>query len=551
MWKYLIFLISLVVACNPITENAITHPIDTPQPTATYPPCLERTGRVVDHPYPPADQDYVLTKVYLPPCYDIHIQHDYPVLYLIHGAGGTPAGWLRQMELDQTMDRLIEANEIAPYIVVMPAIPEVESDGITYQDWEGDTDWFTDELVPGIDATYRTKQDRLYRGIGGASQGGRSAGLFGWQHPELFGAIGLYGAVQPAGGYTSGWTRRSTELSTLLDSVPADLTPHVYIDVGRRDGLRDTNLSVARHLRDRSMPHIFYIEEGTHSTQYWGSHLEEYLQWFNKIFGSPASRLKQVIPPQTVVTSASPTCDKSKGNRTSLQINHSSKSNSNWPATEIYLPPCYAENDEVAYPVLYLLHGMGGNPMNWFDMGAAETMDALIAEGAIPPFILVAPPQGELGDDFAPWFVDTVLPTVETQFRIIDHRAWRGIAGLSMGGANAVKIGHTNPDLFGSIGGYSTASISLPERNQLENTVNQTPPHLQPQILLDVGNEDFLKSTQEQLHHLYTTHNWPHTSTMSAGKHHPSYWSERLDDYFVWHGNTFGTVITQDENFMK
>ena len=86
---------------------------------------------------------------------------------------------------------------------------------------------------------------------------------------------------------------------------------------------------------------------------------------------------------------------------------------------------------------------------------------------------------------------------------------------------------------------------------RLENTINQTPLHLQPQILLDVGNEDFLKSTQEQLHHLYTAYNWPHTSTMSAGKHHPSYWSERLDDYFVWHGNTFGTVITQDENFMK
>jgi enterochelin esterase-like enzyme len=454
-----------------------------------------------------------------------------------------PASWLR-MGLDQTMDRLIEAGEIAPYIVVMPAIPRIKINGAAYQDWNGENEWLAGELMVGIDATYRTRQARLYRGIGGISQGGAIAGIFGWKHPELFGAIGLYGAVQPVGGYSPGWTRRSAELSALLDSVPTDLAPHVYIDVGREDGLWINNLSLTLHLRDRLMPYIFHIEEGGHSPVYWGGHLEEYLRWFDGVFGMPASRLQRATPPKTVATLAHTACGKTTGTRTSIQINHPMASESNWPATEIHLPPCYAEYDDVAYPVLYLLHSEGESPMQWFSMGADETMDTLIAEGAIPPFILVAPPQGELLDDFAPWLVDTVLPTVEAQFHIVDHRAWRGVAGLSLGGTRAIEIGHAYPELFGSIGGYSAASPSA--MDLLENAISETLPHLQPQILLDIGNRDPLKSDQESLHQLYTAYNWPHTSTISDGAHLAAYWAERLEYYLVWHGNAFGSVIAQD-----
>lgn len=120
----------------------------------------------------------------------------------------------------------------------------------------------------------------------------------------------------------------------------------------------------------------------------------------------------------------------------------------------IYLPDAYAK-DALRYPVLYLLHGAGGDENEWlFKGGLAETMDALIARRVIRPMIVVMPghTQG--------WWVDgarekaetalmkEVMPHAESRYRIDAVRANRLIAGLSAGGYGSLNLMMKYPQMF-------------------------------------------------------------------------------------------------------
>ena len=179
--------------------------------------------------------------------------------------------------------------------------------------------------------------------------------------------------------------------------------------------------------------------------------------------------------------------------------------------------------------------------MQWFNMDLTKTMDKLIAEKVIPPFILIAPPQPKSLDNYSLWLINNVLPIIENKFRIINHRAFRGIAGLSQGGTYAIQIGHNHPELFGFIGGYSSKPQS--DINSLKKIIKETPLNLRSQVFLDIGKEDTLRSSQKSLHHLYTIYNWSHTSTISDGTHNIEYWKKHLEYYLVIHGNAFGSII--------
>ncbi len=136
----------------------------------------------------------------------------------------------------------------------------------------------------------------------------------------------------------------------------------------------------------------------------------------------------------------------------------------------IYLPPGYHDprRAEERYPVVYLLHGVGDNERAWPAYGRAEaTLDRLIAAEEIPPFVVVMP-AGKKS-----WFVDSAdiagpgdyaravrddLRThVETTYRVSPERANRFIAGLSMGGYGALRLGFERPDVYRGIGAMSSA----------------------------------------------------------------------------------------------
>jgi len=132
----------------------------------------------------------------------------------------------------------------------------------------------------------------------------------------------------------------------------------------------------------------------------------------------------------------------------------------------VYLPPGYGSRAQRSrrYPVVYLLHGYPGGPIDWF-RGAQvqETMDAMLADSLVQPMILVAPDasggwlhDSEMlnqvgGPQVESYLVGTVVHTVDATFRTIADRAGRAIGGVSSGGYGALNLGLRHQDVFSVI----------------------------------------------------------------------------------------------------
>ena len=129
----------------------------------------------------------------------------------------------------------------------------------------------------------------------------------------------------------------------------------------------------------------------------------------------------------------------------------------------VYLPDGY-ERGDLRYPVLYLLHGAGGDETTWTkDGGIKETADRLIRDGAIPPAIIVMPGCR------ACWWVDgpsdkaetafwsELVPAIQRRYRTIETRGGRLVAGLSAGGYGAVRFAMRYPDRISAVAALSPA----------------------------------------------------------------------------------------------
>lgn len=157
------------------------------------------------------------------------------------------------------------------------------------------------------------------------------------------------------------------------------------------------------------------------------------------------------------------------------------KYNSKTTGTErkcyIYTPASY--DPAVTYPVLYLLHGIGGIETEWLAGAPNEILSNLIALDLLPPMMAVIPnvramkndsiPPEILGeeninafDNFICDLRDDLMPFIERNYPVSAAREGRAIAGLSMGGREALYIGLSMPDAFGYIGAFSPAPGLLP-----------------------------------------------------------------------------------------
>lgn len=126
----------------------------------------------------------------------------------------------------------------------------------------------------------------------------------------------------------------------------------------------------------------------------------------------------------------------------------------------LYLPPGYDARDETRrYPTIYLLHGYGGTDVSWIDSGfLKETADRLIAEGALPPSIIVMPfaqtgwyVDSAGSDGAGRWqtaIVDDLITYVDARYHTVSEGGSRAIAGLSMGGYGALRFALMQPDEF-------------------------------------------------------------------------------------------------------
>ncbi len=134
-------------------------------------------------------RDYAYT-IYLPDGYD-DTNLTYPALYLLHGSGGNENDWPVKGQAGQTLDRLIDAGEIPPMVVIMPASQSWWVDG---HNEPAETAFF-DDLIPHVEQTYDVIPERDGRMVAGLSAGGYGTVNFILEHPDMFASAA---ALSPA-----------------------------------------------------------------------------------------------------------------------------------------------------------------------------------------------------------------------------------------------------------------------------------------------------------------------------------------------------------------
>lgn len=210
----------------------------------------------------------------------------------------------------------------------------------------------------------------------------------------------------------------------------------------------------------------------------------------------------------------------------------------------VYLPPGYSP--EKRYPVLYLLHGIGGDQHEWSGyVRAPAVLDNLIASGKALPMIVVMPNGRALPDDrppppervftprnaegfakFEQDLLEFLIPAVEARYATIADRRQRALAGLSMGGGQALNFGLAHLDSFAWVGGFSSAPNTRPDAELLPDLVAVK--RGLALLYLSCGNKDGLISVSQRVHRALDAQGVPHLWNVDDYGHDRDSWAENL-----------------------
>jgi len=272
-----------ITACASASSQPTQQPTPTvldfsnsTSPTPTQVECSQTNGHFEFHKIQTSCMNHPLQfRVYLPACYGNDQKRRYPVLYLLHGQGFTDDQWDR-LGADEVMDELIAAEEIPPFILVLPR----ESNYMINQ-WESKYGQaLAVDLVPWMDAHYQTCTDRTCRAIGGLSRGAGWAMRIGLMNWQLFSAIGTHSFAPFRGDYNAAplW----------IKAIPEGYLPRIWIDVGDRDFISDA----AQVWRDRldayKVPNEWHVFPGAHTEKYWSANVATYIRWYASAWKKPA-----------------------------------------------------------------------------------------------------------------------------------------------------------------------------------------------------------------------------------------------------------------------
>jgi|SRR5712671_5223745 len=219
----------------------------------------------------------------------------------------------------------------------------------------------------------------------------------------------------------------------------------------------------------------------------------------------------------------------------------------------IYTPPDYEKSTE-RYPVLYLLHGAGSDENSWTNSGKAHViLDNLLADGKIKPMVVVMPfgyafaraAGGARGDaaenkqqreGFMRDFLEDVMPMVDATYRVYADRDHRAIAGLSLGGAQALAIGLTHTELFSRVAGFSPAlgASNNPATGGVDfETVLADSAGINGKLKflwVSVGTEDTLYQSIADYSTMLSKHKIQHVFRITSGAHTYAVWQQNLND---------------------
>ncbi|MEO6284247.1 MAG: alpha/beta hydrolase-fold protein [Dyadobacter sp.] len=223
-------------------------------------------------------------------------------------------------------------------------------------------------------------------------------------------------------------------------------------------------------------------------------------------------------------------------------VQYQSKTVGNARKALVYTPPGY--NKKKKYPVLYLLHGIGGDEKEWLKGGNPQLiLDNLYAEKKIEPMIVVMPNGRAMKDDqatgnimapdkvaaFATFEKDLLtdlIPFIEKKYPVLSDREHRAIAGLSMGGGQSLNFGLGNLDQFAWVGGFSSAPNTKKPEELMPN-----PEEAKKKLKLlwiSCGDNDRLITFSKRTHDYLFEHQVPHVYYIEPGVHDFKVWKNGL-----------------------
>jgi enterochelin esterase-like enzyme len=226
----------------------------------------------------------------------------------------------------------------------------------------------------------------------------------------------------------------------------------------------------------------------------------------------------------------------------------------------VYTPPGYEKSKE-KYPVLYLLHGAGGDEEAWMTLGrASQILDNLIAQGKTKPMIVVMP-NGNVVQEAAPGeeskgfykptfmvaktmdgtyeanFMD-IVRFIESNYRVNANKANRAIAGLSMGGFHSLHISRLNPNSFDYVGLYSAAILPRQQGapipaayDKIDETLSVQKQNGYKLYWIACGKTDFLYKTNEEFRQRLDKLGMKYTYRESEGGHIWRNWRVYLSEF--------------------
>lgn len=225
---------------------------------------------------------------------------DYPVMYLLHGAGGDEDAWPTLGRAAQIMDNLIASGKAVPMIVVMPngnvnceAAPGEWSKGMYKPSFESSLkldpkpvatmDESFKDIVDYVESHYKVAKDKAHRAVCGLSMGGGHSFSIANRYPDMFDYVGLFSAglhIHENAGFDKFYEFLSSDaqIQQQLAAVFADNPKLYWIGIGNTDFLYEQNADLRRYLDEKKYPYTYVESEGGHIWRNWRDYLTEFSQ---------------------------------------------------------------------------------------------------------------------------------------------------------------------------------------------------------------------------------------------------------------------------------
>jgi enterochelin esterase-like enzyme len=219
--------------------------------------------------------------VYLPPGYSTRANR-YPVLYLLHGAGGDERTWTDRQQAHVILDNLIADRAVEPFVVVMPY-------GYTHrleagvrrrgaEDYKTDMEEFAidfvTDLVPYVESRYHVGADRDSRAIAGLSMGGGQSLAIGLTHPGMFRAVAAFSSAMQIAN-SPAWGGIDMDAALAANAAAINGLDLLWVGCGTEDTLFGVNRAFSNQLSERGVEHVFRVTLGGHTSEVWSRYLHE------------------------------------------------------------------------------------------------------------------------------------------------------------------------------------------------------------------------------------------------------------------------------------